>query len=497
MFKRALFVLAKLLLFIAVVWLVVMAYWKYTDHVVSSEDLLIYFLFLPVVLLLAFFVFRTLWRATAKIFRRFHAKKNSSISTAAPSSLEAETNRNTEIRPPTYVLAMAISTYFGDEGSQVMDAIMQEKRHVEIHDAFTQELGYGVRVAEVDGLDTASPQEGTRSTVLRTLALLKKIYDPLENVLRLAAPASGSGSIADEKQWGVQLHPEWKAGAIPHDPALETTTSTGTSGSMPVSLNVHIVLPLFLTLPEISLVHAEVLIWLEGIGWSRQAITALPIQPESEMDYLRHLQSWQQQSSSDTPLNEWLLIVSAISWLDLDLLNDKLQEDKLFADRLARGGALIGEAASGMVLASKLPDPQLQLAPLTQLSRFTLAQRNKPVDAKGTIEAGLLAEMLADQMSRPDEDEQNLVGVVASSNLHSGRAIELGRWVTDELSHLDFIDDVLNTAEHFGECGACGSVLALTLATTLAQQREGRTLFCANQHASWRALAVAQPVLAA
>lgn len=497
MFKRVLVVLAKLLLFVAVVWLLVMAYWKYTDHVVSSQDLLIYFLFLPVALLLAFFVFRVFWRATVKIYHRLAAKRISAALVVNPSSPEAGANQNAEIHPPTYVLATAMSSYFGDDGSQVLDAIMQDKKHVEIDNEFTQELGYGVRVARIDGLDLASSQEGTRGTVLRTLALLKKIYEPLEGLLRQAAPAFGVEGIADKKQWGVQLHPEWTEGTAQHGSTRETATPTTETASMPVSLSVHIVLPPFLSLPEISLVQAEVLAWLEGMGWPKQAVASLPVQPESEMDYIRHLQAWQQQSTSDKSTNKWLLILSAISWLDLDLLNEKLQKDKVFADRLARGGALIGEAASGMVLASRLPDPQLQLEPLSQLSHFTLAQRNKPVDAKGTIEAGLLAEMLADQMSRQDKDKQSLVGVIASGDLHSGRAIELGRWVTDELTQLDFIDDLVNTAEHFGECGACGGVLALMLTTTLAQHREGKTLFCANQHASWRALAVAQPVLAA
>lgn len=496
MFKRVFVVLAKLLLFIAVVWLMVMAYWKYTDHVVSSEDLLIYFLFLPVALLLGFFVFRMLWRVTTNIYDRITANKKSPSPAAESTSTDVGTTRNTEIHPPTYVLATAMTSYFGDEGTQVLDALMQEKMRVDIDPEFTQELGYGVRVARVEGLDPTSSQEGTRDTVLRTLALLNKIYAPLEGLLRQAAPNSGADSIADKKQWGVQLHPEWTEGATQHESEREAITPPTDTDSMPLSLGVHIVLPTFFSSAEISLVQSDVLTWLESTGWPEQTIAFSPIQPESEIDYLRQLQTWQQQNASNKSTSKWLLVLSAVSWLDMDLLNDKLQQDALFADRLARGGALIGEAASGMVLANRLPDPQLQLEALTQLSHFTLAQRNKPVDAKGTIEAGLLTEMLADQMSRLNPNAQGLVGVVASGDLHSGRVIELGRWMTDELAQLDFIDDLVNTAEHFGECGACGSVLALMLATSLAQQREGKTLFCANQDASWRALAVVQPMLA-
>lgn len=494
MFKRTFVVLAKLSLFIAVVWLIVMTYWKYTDHVVSSEDLLIYFFILPVALLLAYFLFRILRLATKKLFSRFHTPKSPTL--AAVTTTQAEAQRVAERRAPTYVLATAVSTYFGDESTLMLDAILQEKSRVEIHAEFTQELGYGVRVAEVGGLEVDTPQEGARDTLLRTLALLQTIYVSLSNVLGVAAPHPQSPSKNDRSSSGVQLHPEWKTGATPQE-AMSEGTPEDTLGAMPTALNVHIVLPDFLTLPEISLVQTEVTTWLQTLGWSKHIVSLTPIQPEQEVDYLRRLHTWQQQTSREQSVCEWLLILSAVSWLDVDLLNDKLQRDTQFADRLARGGTLIGEAACGMVLANTRPDPRLGLTPLTQLSMMTLGQRNKPIDAKGTIEAGLLTEMLADQLSEPAESATQVVGMAASGDLSRGRAVEMGRWVTDELPQLDFIEDVIHVADHMGEGGACNSVLALILATAMAHEREGKALYCANQHASWRALAVAQPLLAA
>ena len=494
MLKRTFVVLAKLLLLVAVVWLMVLAYWKYANHVVTSEDLLMYFLILPVGLLLAFFLFRILWWSSKKIYRRFHAPASSEALPVGVSAGEPGTPRSADLYPPTYVIATAISTYFGDEGSQVLQTIMQEKTRAEIHAEFTQELGYGMRVAGVESLELAPTHEDARSTLWRTLALLEKIYEPLGHLLRQAAPDPESTPNSDKKHWGVQLHPEWKTGAPHPETAQEAITAETPFGALPTALSVHIVLPPFLTLAEINLAQVEVMTWLQSLGWPKQVITALPIQPENEIEYLRRLQAWQQRISRDSSINEWLLILSAVSWLDMDLLNDKLQKDRPFADRLARGGALIGEASCGMVLATTLPDQRLE--PLTQLSLFTLAQRNKPVDAKGSIEAELLIDMLAAQVSAEQQSVAQIVGLVTSGDLNDGRAVELGRWVTDALPQLDFIEDVINVSEHIGDCGTCSSVLALTLAAAMAHEREGKALYCANQHASWRALAVAQPVLA-
>ncbi len=495
MLKRTFVVLAKLLLFVAVVWLVVMAYWKYTDHVVSSEDLLIYFLILPVVLLLAFVLFRILWWATKKTYRRFWTPAGVQAATAASAPAGASTDSSSEIHPPTYVIATAMSTYFGDEGTLFLDAILQDKRRAEINEEITQELGYGVRVAGVDQLETAPLHEGARTTMLHTRALLEKIYEQLEGVLRQAAPSAESVDGNDKKHWGVQLHPEWRGELKQQNAVHEASVPEAPLGSMPTRLSVHIVLPLFLTSPEISLIQTEVMEWLQTLDWPKQAVTLLTIQPENDVEYLRRIQTWQQQSSSDTSAKEWLLVLSAVSWLDMDLLNDKLHKDVRFADRLARGGAVIGELACGLVLAKTRPDSRLQLEPLARLSFLTLAQRNKPVDAKGTIEAELLTEMLVDQTSALNEEEKNFVGLTVSGDLNNGRAVELGRWVTDGLPQLDFIDDVLCVSEHIGECEPCGSLLALMLAAAMAQQREGTVLYCANQHASWRGLAVVKPAL--
>lgn len=496
MLKRVLVFLVKLLLFVAVVWLVVAAYWKYTDHVVSSEDLLIYFLILPAALLLAYLLFRILWWASKRTFRLFKAPAAMPTSTTSTAHAGVRADGSpAEINGPNFVIATAMSTYFGDEGAQFLNATLQDKKRVEINEEITQALGYGVRAAGVDLLELAPAHDGVRTTMLRMRALLEKVYVQLEGVLNRAAPSADAMGNPDKKYLGVQLHPEWHAAPGQQDAAPATNVSEALQGTSPAGLSVHIVLPVFLTAPEASLIQADVVEWLQASGWPKQTVNALTIQPDNEVEYLRRLQAWLQLPSSDASAGEWLLVLSAVSWLDMDLLNDRLHKDSRFADRLARGGAVIGELACGIVLAKTRPDARLQLEPLARLSRLTLAQRNKPVDAKGTIEAELLTEMLADQASALNEEAKQFAGLAASGDLNNGRAVELGRWVTDSLPQLDFFGDVLCVAEHIGECEPGGSLLALTLATAMAEERGGTVLYCANQHANWRALATVMPAI--
>ena len=492
MLIRIFMVFAKLLLFVAVVWLVVMAYWKYTDHVVSSADLLIYFLILPVALLLAYLLFRGVWWGSRKTFRRFNAPAIAPVSTtvAAGGSVAGSPIKT---NPPVYVIATAMSTYFGDEGTRFLDAMLQDNARAEIDPEFTQEMGYGVRVARVASLELATIPEGVRTTMVRTHALLVKVYSLLENVLSRAAPSAEAVGVLDQQPLGVQLHPEWHQKPGVSTVAPTTVGLEGIPGAMPANLIVHIVLPAFITAPELNLLKTDVEAWLLTTGWPKHSVKVVAIQAETDVDYLQRLQAWLTPAPSGTLAAEWLLILSAASWLDIELLNDRLIKDSQFADRLARGGAVVGELACGMVLAKTRPAAQLQLDPVARLSPITLAQRNKPVDAKGAIAAELLTEMLTDQISVLAEHDKQFVGLTASGDLNNGRAIELGKWVTDSLPQLDFIEDVLCVAEHIGQCEPAGNLLALTLAAAMAEQREGPVLYCANQHASWRALAVLLP----
>lgn len=492
MLKRTVFVFAKLLLFVAVVWLGVMAYWKYTDHVVSSQDLLIYFLILPVALLLAYWVLRGVWWGSKKTFKRLSAPATVPVS-ATLSAGGSVADNSIKPHPTTYVIATAMTTCFSDDGAGFLDATLQENARAEIDPEFTEEMGYGIRVARVTSLELAPTSADVRATMARTHALLEKVYSQLENVLSRAAPGAEAADLVDQLPVGVQLHPEWRqkpgAATVAPPPAVIEAPV----GTMPTGLIVHIVLPAFVTAPELSLLKTDVEAWLQASGWSRQRVKVIAIQAENDVDYLQRLQAWLAPTPSGATAAEWLLILSAASWLDIELLNDRLVKDSQFADRLARGGAVVGELACGMVLAKTRPATQLQLDPVARLSPITTAQRDKPVDTKGAIAAELLTQMLSDQVSVLSEQDKQFVGLTASGDLNNGRAVELGKWVTDSLPQLDFIKDVLCVAEHLGQCESAGNLLALSLAAAMAEQREGPVLYCANQHASLRALAVLLP----
>lgn len=493
MLKRGLISLFKFALFIALVWLVAIAYWKYTDHVVASEDLLIYFLVVPAGLLLAYFLTRTGWLAFRKTLRAYQTAAVGSVPASASGGSDLHGHISESTRS-TYVLATAISTYFGDEGERFLHSTLRDKMRAEIDPGFTQEFGYGVRVAGVDLLELAPEHEGTRVTVVRTCALLKRVYDQLEDLLLRAAPDVNTTEGVENQFRSVRLHPEWRGVTQPQQVEDNLPLDAKQVGSMPTKLSVHIVLPDFLNPTETSFVQTEIMAWLKNSGWPTPVLNVLIFQPEVETTYFQVLQAWQQMPSvSDA--NEWFLILSAASWLDTDLLNDKLYKEPEFASQMAKGGGVIGEVACGMVLTKTRPAADLHLDSYTHLSVISSAPCGKPIDAKGTAESAVLDEMLAAQESGLLGPTKSFLGLVTSGGLNQRRIIELGRWVTDSLPQLDFIEDILCVGDHVGECEPAGSLLALALANAMAQQREGGILFCANQHPEWRMLATVKPAI--
>lgn len=493
MLKRGLLSLFKFALFVGLVWLVVIAYWKYTDHVVAPEDLLIYFLFVPAGLLLAYVSMRTAWRASRKSLLAQQTPSAAAVS--APGQNGSQRRNDVQASAPsTYVLATAISTYFGDEGERFVESTLVDKMRVEIDTEFTQAFGYGIRVAGVDLLELAAEYDGARATLVRTCALLKRIYGQLEDLLISAAPNTQMTAGKASEFSSVRLHLEWLGTSQPIHVQDNPPLDEGRRGSMPAKLSVHIVLPAFLNLPETAFVQAEIMTWLEKSGWPPQALSLRLFQPESETTYFHVLQAWQ-HSPVGLDANEWLLILSAVSWLDADLLNDKLYKEPGFARQMANGGSVIGEVACGMVLATTRPAADLHLDAHTCLSVISSAPSGNPIDAKGTTESAVLDEMLAAQRAALSGPAESFSGLVTSGDLSQRRVIALGRWVTDSLPQLDFIEDILCVGDHVGECEPAGSLLALALANAMALQRQGGILFCANQHPEWRMLAVIKPAI--
>lgn len=497
MLRRLLVLLAKVLLVFVVVWLVVIGYWQYTRRVVSSTDLLVYLALLPLVLLLSY----GLARSVVYLGKKLHARhQDKAARRQAPHGDAATEGASTgqPVEKPVLVLGSALCSGLG-----TADRWIEETRAYEIHHALdqtlTDALGWAVRSIRVDQLDDDQIDEGALPNdmqlgVKRMARMLERVRDDLSDVLVQAAAysaqASRDASATDKR---VVLHPEWTGQqTTPVDviPAASAPPVNGIS-----TLAVILFLPGFVTDAEADTLKTSCRDWALTSGWPTGVVAVTLVMARDTTVSLKRLGDILQQQLAKP--GQLLVILSAVSWLDESLLAEQLLRNAAWAERLRRSSTIVGEAAAGMVLATRsLIDPAtLEETPaLAQLTCLSIGERQKPIDVKGSVEADLLETLSQSLGSAYGVASDQYRQVVATGDLWHGRPVEMGRWLSDCMPHLSLVDDSILVGQQLGECDPVSDLVALVLAVEFCRQTDAPILVCSNHCTRWRGLSAVMPV---
>lgn len=494
MLKRLWVLAAKALLFFVLVWLLVIAYWQYTRRVVSSADLLIYLALLPIGLLFAYAVVK----AVLRLGRWAHTRLQRQVVENKTTQKVANESLPSAIHNPDraiLVLAGAVCSGMGDA-----EMWIEKTRDYEIHHALdrhlTEALGFGVRSCRVDEIVVDEMPIGTRMALLRMDKMLSQVRDNLADVVRLAASYTGQArqqnAHADKR---ATLHPEWLG--VPASAAVTEVTAKVTHIRKISDLTILLLLPDFVAPEEAKGLQSDCHQWALDLGWKREAVNVLCVVLQQPFDGMKKLSEiFQQQLQKPGRI---LTVFSAVSWLDEALLNGRLQGDRAWSERLYKATTIVGEAAAGMVVSNDAlinPDTGEEHEALARLSLFSLGAREKPIDVKGSIEAELLTQMAHGQQAALGIDLAQIKSLVASGDHWKGRPVELGRWMSDCLPHMNLVDDTIHVGQHLGECEPLSDLLGLVLAVEHCRQLASPVLFCSNHSLSWRGMSVVMPVAA-
>lgn len=493
MLRRLFILLAKGLLFFVLVWLAVMAYWHYTRRIVSSADLLIYLGLLPIGLLLAYWLTKGGIYLGKQAYSRFQtravtkqAEPGSALNAAAPNVPGQETT--------LLVLANSVRSGMGDA-----EMWIDKTREYEIHHALdtdlSEALGFGIRSVRMAELDDHDESENMQGAVARMGHMLHLVQDDLSDVMRLAASLAVSGDpkkrLADTR---VALHPEWGQNPVPT--ATEEVPAKAASQENIISnLALFLLLPDFVTAEESDRLKQNCLEWALSLGWPTAAVhVSAVILPDTQASLKKLVDVLRQQSQSPLHL---LVVLSAVSWLDESLLNARMQRDNFWADRLRKASTIVGEAAAGMVISNQaLHDPETgeSQSGLARLTLLSAGERQKPIDAKGSIEAELLVQMAQGIGQSCGVELNQFKYLVATGDFGLDRPVELGRWMSECMPHLNVVGDSLQLGLHVGECEPVSDLLGMALAVEHCRQAEAPILFCSNHSTSWRGMLAALPI---
>jgi len=493
MLRRLFILLAKGLLFFVLVWLAVMAYWHYTRRVVSSADLLIYLGLLPIGLLLAY------WLAKGGIYLGKQAYTRFQTRTAAKQAEPGSAGDAAEQKIPGQETTLLVLAHSVRSGMGDAEMWIDKTREYEIHHALdtslSEALGFGIRSVRMDELDDHDEPENMQGAVARMSHMLRLVQDDLSDVMRLAASLAVAGDpkkrLVDTR---VALHPEWVQKQTPAQ-IEDVPVQVAPQESALTNLALFLLLPGFVTAEESDSLKKDCLEWALSLGWPTAAVhVSAVILPDTQASLKKLVDVLRQQSQSPLHL---LVVLSAVSWLDESLLNARMQRDNVWADRLRKASTIVGEAAAGMVISSQAllnPETGEAQSGLVRLTLLSAGERQKPIDAKGSIEAELLVQMAQGIGQSCGVELNQFKYLVATGDFGLDRPVELGRWMSDCMPHLNVVGDSLQLGLHVGECEPVSNLLGMVLAVEHCRQAEAPILFCSNHSTSWRGMLAVLPI---
>lgn len=498
MLRRFLLFLARTLLIVGAVWLAVVVYWHVTRRVVSPADLIVYLVVLPLGVLLAYRV--GAWAiGLGRTLRARRQQAASAQHTGQSTPGEPETDR-APVERPLHVLGSALVSGLGDA-----EAWLDRTRGYDIHHVLDRDLsdalGWPLRSIRVDDLDDSAVLPGRELAdamqpgARRTARMLERVLDALADVVgQVAASAAQAGRVDPARETrGVVVHPEWSGGRVP--PSDVPPADARPRADDVSALAVHLLLPDFVTADDAELIGASCVIWAQQAGWPPDAANVSVMRGAEARAALQSLDEVVTRARQNP--GELLVVLAAASWLDDTAIGDQLLRDPVWAERLRKSATVVGEAAAGLVIAHP-PRPGCRppeaRAPLAQLSRLVVGERQKPVDVRGTVDAELLAALMQGLSRDCGVDAAQVRRVVATGDLGHNRPVELGKWLTEHLPHLSLVDDSIQVGQHLGECEPVSDLAALALAVESCRQDEAPVLYCSNHSPRWRGLSAILPV---
>ncbi|WP_374399480.1 hypothetical protein [Niveibacterium sp.] len=423
---------------LALCWVGAVLWWQCSPQIVTSSDLLIGLLLVPLSVCVAVGLGWLGWR-------RFSAP----AAATAPIATTAADESPKALAAPTEVLVLAagISTAGGDVASAVIEGIAGGELMPGPEAEFLDFDGMPVRMQRVADLGVDDVHdwlavEGAEcsalpSSFLRALALVPAALLPVIEQVVAAMPEPVSRHAAPR--------------ALP----------IVVRALVPQSWN--------------ESHQALAMRWIEHLIARVWSETAPPVRLTASGDSgtaLGEIRAWQ----ADTTQIRNLLLLALDSQIDEGVIERAASEGLLFAHDRPEG-LVPGEAAAAVLLAR--PATANGWPVLARLHPPLSAQRDAPPRATGRADAALLESLLSAALDGVATSADAVAAVFSEGDVRPTRAVEIAAAMNNVLPHLDPVADRVGLGAALGDLGAAGTTLALALAAAHTEQTQKPTLLAA------------------
>jgi hypothetical protein len=435
----------------ALVWAIVVWQWQTSHRAIDTQDIVLYLVLLPLVVVGGVLALRWAWRRAAL------AQAAKAAAAAAAPAATAAAAPVAERQRVMQVLACGVVMPGASDASSALERIA-EPPPVQLDPDFRDGDGLGVftrRCAGVDG-----------DMAVRAAVLAERAMEPVLQCLQQLAPQEEASPQHDDTQAHPTLVTRRRAAPAPKPP-LHVLWGVDESHHAEQRAAISQRADALLQAWSLQLPAYE---WQLDMAPVRSGV-ALLLQAE------RRLVMSHRDGRDDR-----LVVIAAESLIDEALVDRLDAAGQLFTAQRA-GGVMPGEAAAALLLAPPLPDganaAELGTASV-QLHRLSAQRRDKSADAPGRIAATELSEAVRQAVEVSQHAADQLGAAVSDTDLQRSRTSEFFEALQQVAPQLSQMELCRCAGAATGSVGIAAAPLAVALAATHVQRHQAATLMLSH-----------------
>ncbi len=450
-------------------------FWRETNRMPATSEVVLYLLVLPVLLLTGLWAGRKVWaRATAPVAPAL---------AAGTASAAVETPAAAPLPTALTIAATAVRAPHGESVEELRAALAEHRARPQLDSELYDDDGYPILSARLaDAGDAALREE------LETWRYRQQLEDPRLDVAQWRALAAASAVVADLAAQAT-LHRDL-APWLDQQQARQQNRLPPDAPAAPTPPTLQL-----LVLWEAEWQPAQRELgwqWLRYVatqaGWP-QALIA-PAAPQQDDDAgLLLAQLLQRAGNPQQP--SLAMVIAASSHLSDSAVGRLSNQNALYTANHPQGH-IPGEGAAGLLLADAAVAQQLD-AVGSVLQAVHTGRRAASADTVKRDTDTCLSNAIADVLKAAQVDSAAIELVTADTGHRTSRVTELMHVVTAAAPQLDPGADVISVGASSGSCGAVTWLTALAVADAEAQQRGGPALSISNEDPYRRCAALVRP----
>ena len=443
----------------AVIWLGTIYQWRTNAYLPDSDDVALFFLILPVGVLLGFWFLSKLFR-----FSRPTPEPVAEAGKQDDANKDTAKTDEQERFLSLAILAAAIRTSQGKSPDELKEKLVSNKASFDLDPELTDSNGYPIMsgrimdidenamleaLTEWDAAKQHTPFEWTPGQ-LRAIAIGSEIVGELAHVLLEHKDLEAYLDLPPHKREQAALP------AVQLIPIIEASWG-----------------------PEKNQYVSD---WFEHLiqqtGWPAEKIVQKPgskpsfVLPFVAIDQLM-VETYRQSISCVS------IVVACESNIDPTII-DELESTGKLSTGSNNDGLIPGEGAAGLLLADEHQAGLLGRDSFTKIQRVAKGQRDKSADTKGLVGDSLLTELVQNALAISKLTTENISLITSDTDDRGGRIIELMGMGAKVFPELDPIEHYLKVATACGAIGPAAGLIALALGHDEVENNAGATVCLSN-----------------